>query len=74
MGTISIMVNVSHVNVTLLAPITVFVIKPVVSVAVYQTSRVEGAMQPNQDFSSGHLTISDLKRKTFPIQRYIAIT
>ena len=69
MDTISIMVNVSNVNATLLAPIIVFVIKPVASVAVCQTSRVEGAMQPNPDFSSGHLIISDLKQKIFPIQR-----
>lgn len=65
------MVSVSHVTATLLVPIIVFVIRPAVSVVVSQTSRVVGAMQHKLDSSLEHLTISDLKQKTLPIQRYL---
>ena len=70
MTTISLTVNVSHVIVILLAPIIIFVIRPVASVVACQTLRVEGAICHSQGFSSGHLTTSGLKQKTFPIQRY----
>ena len=70
MATIYPAVSVSFAIVTLLALTKASVIRLVDSVVACQTLRVEGAIDHNQDFSSGRLTTSGLKQKAFPIQRY----
>jgi len=70
MVTIFQIINVSHVTVTLLAPVVVFAIRPVASVVAGQTLGTGDVMQHKLDFSSRHLTLSDLKPKILPTQRY----